>query len=329
MLVLSASDQRQAAGMNDVINAVATALKESSAGRTESPIRTSIPVPPANGVALFMPSMVPAADSLGMKVVSVFPDNPSIGKPSIHALVVLADTATGEPLALLEGSSLTVRRTGAVVGLAAEHLARRDAKVLTVIGTGAQARGVVEAVLAVRNIEEVRLFNRTAVKAEEFAEQLRAGLMSKAGRVSVATRAQQATDGADIVVTATNSAQPVFDARHIGPGTAVCGIGSFTPTMQELPADLMQRAGKIVVESNEAALAEAGDLIIPMQSGALGQDRIYAELGEIAAGKKPGRTNDEEITVFKSVGLAAMDVVVAKQIYDRALAASLGQHVEL
>ncbi|MGE5701048.1 MAG: ornithine cyclodeaminase family protein [Clostridia bacterium] len=328
MLVLSASDQQSILTMNEAIDAVSLALQEYSAHRALSPIRTFLPVRKGNGTSIFMPSAVEATDSLGIKFVSVFPDNKAQGKKTIYGIVIIADVMTGEPLAMLEASNLTVLRTGAASGLATKYLAREDAKTLAVIGTGAQARGAVQAVMAVRGIEQIRLYNRNAAKAHAFAAELQE-LSTEAVEIIVAERPDDAVLGADVVVTATNSLTPVFSEGMIGAGVHVNAIGSFRPTMQELPTDVIVRADKVVVESVEGALDETGDLLIPIEQGLFSPEQIFAEIGEIAAGAKPGRERADERTVFKSVGLAAMDVVVAKAMVDRAKALGVGQTVVL
>ncbi|WP_134698668.1 ornithine cyclodeaminase family protein [Ammoniphilus sp. YIM 78166] len=329
MLVLSANDQQQLLTMSEVIDSVGVALSEFSNHRAITPIRTSIPVVKGNGTSLFMPSVVEATDSLGVKFVSVFPDNRLHGKKTIYGMMVLADVMTGEPLAILEASYLTVLRTGAVSGLATKFLSQEKSKVLAIIGTGAQARGVLQAIKAVRSIETVHLYNRNESKAHEFAREITDQFGSESLQVHVFPNADEAVKGGDIVATATNAKTPVFSAESLKPGVHINAIGSFRPTMQEIPTAIVARASKIVVESREAALEETGDLIIPIEQGAITSESIYAELGEIVNGVKSGRESDEELTLFKSVGLAAMDVVVAKALYDRALELGVGQKVSI
>ncbi|WP_029422184.1 NAD(P)-binding domain-containing protein [Alicyclobacillus macrosporangiidus] len=357
MLLLSADDIWRAVPMRLAMDAVALALQEFSLGRAIAPVRMSISVAAEQATALFMPGFVEAAGGLGVKFVSVFPNNRDRGKRTVHGLVVLADPTSGEPLAVLEASSLTVLRTGAAAGVATRLLAREDATSVAVIGTGAQAHGLVEAVCAARPIREIRLYNRTPERALAFAERLRnsgggggdtphlagepgkmqeptSGTPTETGAsqrpaVFVTDSPEEAVTGADIVVTATTSLRPVFLEHSLSGGTTVIGVGSFTPSMQELPSVVVSRADKVVVESREAALSESGDLIIPIREGVFHADRIHAELGEIAAGLRPGRERPNELVVFKSVGLSVMDLVVGKLAYDRALALGLGQKVAL
>lgn len=325
MLVLSADDQKKLLHMPEMIEAVSTALVEYSAKRTVTPVRTVLDVEKAEGHAIFMPSVAEDAGSLGMKYVGSFPNNKKVGKAAINGVVLLADVQTGEPLALLEGSYLTVMRTGALSGAATKYLAREKSKVLSVIGTGAQAIGQCEAVMAVRDIEKINLYNRSEKKAYGLAEKLRT---RHDVEVMVCQNANHAIDGADIVVTATSSTTPVFSSR-VAPGTHVNAIGSYQPTMQELPTHVVAEADKVVVESVEAAMEEAGCLQIPIQEGAFSAERIHSELGFIISDEASGRETDEEVTVFKSVGFAAADIVVAKYLYEKALRDNVGQRITL
>lgn len=327
MLVLSASVQKQAMTMTEAIDAVAQALVASSSGQTVTPLRTNLPISD-RGSALFMPSFVDALGGLGVKFVSVVPGNKDKGKETIQGVLVLADAETAEPLALLEASYLTALRTGAASGLATKYLAREDARTLAVIGTGVQSRSAIAAVQAVRGIREIRLYNRTSQKAVQLADQLRA-IGGSTAEIIVVDSPAEAVSGADIVVTATNAINPVFSASALEHGVHINAIGSYRPDMQELPSDLFALRPKIVVESYGAALEETGDLLVPIQQGLLLPDRLHAELGEIVQGDKPGRENDSETTVFKSVGLAAMDIVVGKMLYERASELGLGEQVSL
>ncbi|WHY94240.1 NAD(P)-binding domain-containing protein [Neobacillus cucumis] len=327
MLVISEEEIKKAIAMEDVMKAVEVALVEYSEGRTVTPVRTAINTSQTEGTALFMPSLVESGGGLGVKFVSVFPKNKD---KTIYGVMVLSDVETGEPLALMESSSLTVLRTGAASGLATKYLAKENALVLGVIGTGSQARGLIEAILHVRpSIREIRLYNRTKSKASVLAEELKARYQDQCPEIFIADEADEAVYGADIIVTATTSERPVFSAESVALGVHINGVGSFKPSMQEIPTEIITSAAKVVVEAKEAALEECGDLINPIEAGLFQADDLYGELGEIINGMRSGRESNEEITVFKSVGLAAMDVVVAKAIYDKALELGIGQKVKL
>lgn len=325
MLVINAAEQKSLVDMNEVIEHAATALQEFSAERTITPIRNSLPFANSQNIALMMPSVAEELGALGLKVVTVAPNNKKIGKKTINGVVMLSDFQTGEPLALLEGSYLTMIRTGALSGVATKYLARQNAKNLCIIGTGEQAKGLAEAMLAVRDIEKITLYNRTEQKAAEFAEYIK-GKFNKP--VYVYADANEAVREADIVVTATNSLTPVF-SDILKPGVHVNAVGSFRPVMQELPSHVISSAHKVVVESKEEALEETGDLQIPIQEGAFKESDIHAELGQIISGERTGRESDQEITVFKSVGLAVVDIVVAKYFYEKAVENGMGTRVRL
>lgn len=328
MLVLGASDIQHALSMSDAIAAVAQALVASSGGEAVTPIRTNLPVED-RGSSLFMPSYVSTTQSLGVKFVSVFPGNKLLGKKTIHGVVVLADAKTAEPIALLEASYLTALRTGAAAGLATQHLAREDAQTLGVIGTGVQARSIVRAIQTVRSIAKILLYNRTRGAAEAFKAELEAQPQSGQRSVVVVDSANEAVHGADILVTATNSITPVFDAVALQPGTHINAVGSYRPDMQELPSDVFRTRPRVVVESRVAALEETGDLIIPCAQGVWSSSELHAELGDIVRGAAKGRETLTEGTIFKSVGLAAMDMVVAKIAVERARSLRIGQWIEL
>ncbi|MEH6934287.1 ornithine cyclodeaminase family protein [Bacillus sp. JJ783] len=325
MLVISANEQKNLVNMNEVIEYAALALKEFSAERTITPIRGSLPFANEQNTALIMPSVAEGLEALGLKVVTVAPHNKKIGKKTINGIVMLSDFQTGEPLALLEGSYLTMIRTGALSGVATKHLARHNAKNLCIIGTGEQAKGIAEAVLAVRDIEKIILYNRTEEKAYAFAQYIQ----EKFGRPAyVYTNPNEAISEADIIVTTTNASTPVF-TETLQKGVHINAVGSFRPSMQELPSHAIANANKVVVESKEAALEETGDLQVPIKEGLFEASDIHAELGQIISGERPGRENDEEITIFKSVGLAVVDIIVAKYLYEKAVERGVGTTIQL
>lgn len=323
--VLSREDVRRALPMRQAIEEMKRAFAQLSQGQALVPLRVSLPVERHNGVTLFMPGYLGADDRMAVKIVSVFNDNPSKGLPLIHALVVVVDATTGRPAAVMDGTYLTALRTGAASGAATDLLAREDASVAAVFGAGAQGRTQLEAVCAVRPIRSAWVYDidpeRAAAYAEEMADRL--GLP-----VRVAASPAEAVRRADVVCTATTSASPVFDDADLRAGTHINAVGAYTPQMQEVPAETVKRA-KVVIDHREASLAEAGDLIFPLQQGLISKDHIWAELGEIAAGLKPGRTDPGEITLFKSVGVAVQDVAAAAAVLEAAEGMGLGVEVPL
>ncbi len=328
MLALTREDVRRLVPMVDAVELMKGAFAELSAGRTASPLRTVIPVPEANGDALFMPARVPSMGALGLKVVAVFPENPARGLPTIHALVCLLDPETGQPLAIMDGTFLTALRTGAVSGAATDLLARPDSRTLAVVGAGAQGATQMAAVCAVRPIERIVAVDRDEAAFARLRDILGRDWPDLLPRLETTTDAAAAVRDADVVCTATTSRTPVFDDADLRPGSHVNAVGAYTPEMQELPAATVARA-TVVVDAVEAALAEAGDLIVPLRDGLVDRGHFARELGMVAAGTAPGRTSDDEVTLFKSVGNAVQDVVVARRAFDRARATEAGTTIEL
>jgi len=323
--VLSADDVRRALPMAQAVQAMKAAFAQLSAGRADVPLRTPVEVPAHNGVTLFMPAYLADDDQMAVKIVSVFNDNPAHGLPLIHALVVVVDATTGRPQAAMDGTYLTALRTGAVSGAATDLLARPNACVAAIFGAGAQGRTQLEAVCAVRSIEQAWVFDLKPENARAYAEEMSARLSLP---VSVAASSAEALQQADIVCTATTSSAPVFADDELLPGVHINAVGAYTPQMQELPAETVVRA-KVVIDHHASSMAEAGDLIIPMSQGLFGKDHIHAELGELVAGRKPGRESDDEVTLFKSVGVAVQDVAAAARVLAAAERLGLGVEVAL
>lgn len=325
MLILTADDVRRAVSMSAAIDAVADAFVQLSANQATVPLRVPISQPWMDAHTFFMPAHLARSDALGLKVVSVFPQNPSrYGLPSIHAVVVLLEAETGRPIAVMDGTYLTTLRTGAASGAATRALARPESHVLAIFGAGAQAPAQVHAVCAVRSIQRVWVVNRTAERAERLAALLRAEGIAD---VRVAPTGASALAEADIVCCATASPTPLFADADVRPGTHINGIGSFTPHMAEVPSATIARA-RVVVDQWAAAWAEAGDLILARKAGAI-DERALVELGQVIAGQVPGRTSAGQITFFKSVGNAVQDVAVARLAMTSAPRLGLGTEVAL
>jgi ornithine cyclodeaminase/alanine dehydrogenase-like protein (mu-crystallin family) len=328
MLILNAAEVAQALPMSEAIESMKAAYAALSTGKAQVPLRTRIPVETEEGVALFMPALVEDANetALGIKVVSVFNRNPGKRLPLIHAAVLVLDSVTGAVQALLEGGSLTAIRTGAASGAATDLLARRDASTAAILGAGVQARTQLKAVCTVRHIETVWVYTPDTVGMEAFIAEMK-GKGSIPTNLRATSGPQEALSDADIVCTATTSATPVFEDTHLKPGAHVSGIGSYTLEMQEVPAETVARA-LVAVDSRSAAQVECGDLHVPLKSGQLKESDIV-EIGEIAAGLKPGRSSDEQITFFKSVGVAVQDAAAGQLALSNARRLGLGAEVEL
>ena len=327
MLVLTRSQVRQLVPMSEAIELMKEAFAELSAGRTVSPLRTVIPLPDREGDALFMPAFIPAMGALGLKSVNVFRRNPRRGLPVIHAIVALVDPETGRPLAIMDGTYLTALRTGAVSGAAADLLAREDSHVLVAVGAGAQGVTQIAAVCAVRPIERVIAVDIDEDALTRLRENVARDWPEIVDRLETTTDAT-AVRVADVICTATTSRTPVFRDEDVRSGTHVSAVGAYTPEMQELPAETVARA-TVVVDAVDAALAEAGDLIVPLREGRVTRDHFARELGMVASGAAPGRASRDEITLFKSVGNAVQDVAVGKWAVDRASELGIGTVIEL
>ncbi|MBC8162168.1 MAG: ornithine cyclodeaminase [Roseiflexaceae bacterium] len=328
MLILSQTELRQLVPIGLAIDAVAAAFAQLSSGQATVPLRQHLVIPPADGLALIMPAYLGGSAALGVKLLTLFPQNAVGPLPVIQAMVALFDPADGQPLALLDGTYLTALRTGAASGVATRHLARADARVLVIFGAGATALHQILAVCAVRPIERVLIVNRSAGRAAALADQLRAVGAPVPADVQLVPEARVALAEADVVCLATASPTPLFDDADLRPGTHINGIGSYAPHMQELPGATVARA-LVVVDQRAAAWAEAGDLVIPRQQGLIEEQHIAAELGELVAGQAAGRSSATQVTFFKSVGNAAQDVAVAQLAYALALKTGAGVHVSL
>ena len=327
MIVLNSEDVRQSLPMDQAIQAMKTAYAALSGGRVEAPLRTQLPVAAHQAVCLLMPAFLQDDEhpSLAVKVVSVYPRNPQRGLPLIHAAVLVLEPDSGRPAALIEGSALTAIRTGAASGAATDLLARPDSRVAAIFGAGSQGRTQLEAVCTVRPIQIAWIYDPDAGQAQDFIHEMR-GRGAVPNDLRVAETPAQALADADVVCTATTSHTPVFSDAHLKPGVHINGVGSYTPDMQEVPAETVQRA-YVVVDSRSAALVEAGDLIRPLRLGWIAEADLHVELGEILLGAKSARTDPEQVTFFKSVGIAVQDAAAAQLALENAQKLNLGQQV--
>ncbi|CAH2716814.1 Delta(1)-pyrroline-2-carboxylate reductase [Neobacillus rhizosphaerae] len=329
MLVLTKEDIKKVFTMKDAIEADKDALRIYSAGKCVSPLRVNIDIPKEQGQSLFMPAYVEEFDATGIKIVSVFPKNIEKGKPSVPAQMILLDGTTGEVCAILDGTYLTQLRTGAVQGAATDILAKKDAKIGVLFGTGGQAATQLEAMVCVRNLEEVRVFDINYERAKEFAETMQRELAAYDTEIVAVENGNEAVRNADIITCVTTSRRPVFDGTLVKKGAHVNGVGAYTPQMQELDENIVKNADKVFFDTKEGVLAEAGDFLIPMEKGIVSEQDFNGELGEVILGQILGRETDEEITLFKTVGAAVLDVVTAHQIYKKAIENNVGNVVEI
>jgi alanine dehydrogenase len=309
--------------MRDGVRVVEEALAQHCrAGSVVLP-RISTDVPGNGGAFRVMSAILPEMGFFGLKTLTGYPGRRLAGET--YFAILLFSCETGALRAIIAGNRLTGIRTGAASGVAAKFLSRADSRVLGIIGSGVQARYQVAALKEVRPLTEVRVFDIDSGKAEAFAHEIELDFQIAAHAVDSAS---EAVSGCDLVVTATASKTPVIDGHWLDAGTHLSGVGSNAPNKRELDGTAFQRS-KIVVDFKDQALQEAGDLQDALRTGAIPADGIHAELGEVITGKKAGRQNDRELTLFKSVGMAIEDVSTATFAYQQAIASGVGAYVEL
>lgn len=308
--------------MKATLEIQAKAFTDLSNDKTNMPQRIGLRCPDHNGGASFMPAYLPEMSALGAKIVTAFPNNPSkFGLPTILGMIVLLDDKTGTPLAIMDGVSITAMRTGAGAGLATQLLAREDARVHTMFGTGGMARAQAWAIATARNIEKLIL---VSLDSPEKKATFRASLQDVIDcEIVQAEDAKAAVSEADIVTLITTARTPIIDGDWIKPGTHINGVGSHAPAIRELDTKTIQRS-RVVCDLVAACKAEAGDLILPAESGEWNWDQIVGSLGDVLTGKVLGRTSREDITLFKSVGLAIQDISTASYVYHKAVESSVG-----
>jgi len=321
-LLLSKRDVEDLLTVQEAVQLVEEAFRQLALGHVTMPQRTTIRLPEHHGLHLCMPAYVGGTvNALALKMVTVYPRNPATrGLPTTMGTLILSEPASGEPLAVMEAGLLTAIRTGAVSGVATRFLARRAARTVGVFGAGVMGRWQLAAVCAVRKIDSAIVYDRDERRAGEYASEMSRQLGIP---VTAAVHARDAVEGQDVIIVATSAAEPVFDGRWLAPGQHINAIGSHAPTARELDTVAVVRS-RIFLDFAEACLFEAGDILIPMKEGAIGSDHLRADLGEVVAGLKPGRERDDEITLFKSVGLAIQDAAVASFLYQRARARGAG-----
>ena len=303
---------RGAVPIVDLLDAVEAAYRDVANGRDRSPLRSHVALDA--GDLLLMPGVRDGGVGASVKLVTIVPGNAERGLPTLHAIVIWLDAATGQPLALMDGATITAMRTGAASGVATRLLARPDSRTLAVIGAGGQAEWQVRAVQAARPIQRVLVHARSAGARSRFAERMSAALDIQ---VEPVASAEAAVREADVVCCATTSVEPVFDAEWLRPGTHVNGIGAFRLGMVELPPELFVRASTVTVDSRAAAMAEAGDLVAAVERGLVAESELV-ELGRIGRDWVESRAPDA-VTAFKSVGLAIQDVAAAELVARRLL----------
>ena len=323
-LILNRNEVEAVLNMKDCIATVEAAFAELANGTADMPMRSNIK--PPGGLSLYMPAYLKEMKALACKVVTVYKDNPvNHDLPTTIGKVLLQDPATGDVICIMDGGFLTAVRTGAASGVATKYLAR-DEKGMTagIFGTGVQAQMQLLAVCEVRDISKAWAYDINKEAAEKFAVLMK----DKLGIEIVVAENPEELLQADIICAATSSPTPIFDGSKVKAGTHINGIGSHTPNARELDTEIIKRS-KFIGDSREACFNEAGDIIIPLNAGEIHETHFYAELGDVVTARKEGRISDDEITIFKSNGLAVQDAATAKLVYDKAREQGIGTEIKI
>jgi alanine dehydrogenase len=324
-IVLTPQEVRQLLPMDDCMNWVAGALERYSAGQSVNPLRHGVRIPDGRGLLGLMPGYLDEPEAFGLKAVAIFHGNHGTELDSHQGVVVLFDTQTGVPTAIMDASEVTAIRTAAASGVATRLLAREDADTLAVIGSGVQARTHLEAMLAARPIRDIRLFSPNRDNRQRLVDWFRPRTSAV---VTAVDHAQEAVEGASIVCTTTAATQPIVEGAWLAAGTHINAVGACMPRARELDSAAVARS-RMFVDSRESATHESGDFLIARDEGTIGDDAIVGEIGEILAGRLEGRRSDDEITLFNSLGLAVEDLATAHYVAARAVEHGVGARVAL
>ncbi len=324
MLLLSRQDIKKVFSILDAVEADKEAFTLVADGKCDMPLRTNIPAPKYDGCFLFMPAYAEELNTAALKTVNIFPHNIDNGLPSSPAQVLLIDGKTGIVTAILDGTYVTQLRTGASSGAAFDVLAKKNCRIGALIGTGGQAATQLEAMIAVRKLEEVRVYDLNYERTVSFARQMQEELQSYGTRITPVPSSDEAIGDADLLITVTPSSKPVFDGTKIKKGCTISCVGAYQHHMQEMDPAVLPRASKIYFDSREAVLSESGDILIPLEKGIITEDDFTGDIGNVIKGELTGRENDDEIIVYETVGVGAQDLVTAKIIYEKAVKAGVG-----
>ena len=327
MLLISEKNVKDALTMDDVIETVIAAYRDYSEKLIAVPPRVTMQVRGENNSCIFLPANYFSMPFYGVKQASSFPGNLEKGKSTVLCDIHLYSADTGEPLAMVSANHLTAMKTGAASAVATKFLAKGGGSILTIIGTGVQARTQLDGIQRARPLREVRLCDLDQQKIKEFSQYIET-IKNKNYSIIISNDANECVSGADIISTCTTSNTPVFSGDYITEGAHINAVGSFTPSMQEIDTKTVVRAEKIVTDIEEAAWSVAGDLLIPLEEGEITDSKLYGELGDIVNGKIPGREDEKEITIYESVGFGALDIAVAIVVYKKALDLGIGTSVD-
>lgn len=325
MLLLSETQVESLIDLDELIAALEQAHIQYSTGHAVMPVRLVVPMPSIQGRITSMPGYLNDDKALGMKIVTYFQNNSKQGLPAILATIMLFSAETGRMIAAMDGSCITAIRTACASAMATRILAKGQTPVLGVLGAGVQARAHIQALARVRRLEKIKIYSPSGVSAGAVAKDLAPEVEAA---IEVATSAEEAVRDADLIVTVTTAREPILQLPWLKPGVHINAVGSHRPDLREIDGATLARA-RIVVDSREAIMAECGDILLAIKERSITQDDIHAEIGEILAGSKAGRSDANTITLYKSVGIAIQDVAAANLVYQKALERGVGTTVEI
>lgn len=324
--LISRSDVAKLLTMPETILNVEEAYKQLVLGTAVMPQRTAI-TNPTPGLTLIMPACIGGSNALATKIVSVYKNNPEkFNKPTTLAKIMVQDINTGEIIGILDGGLITAMRTGAATAISVKYLAKKNSKTVGIYGAGVQARKQIVGVYWIlqKQLRHVKVYDIKNEQSVKFKEDLEKELGIE---VEIVEKSTDLVKDTDIIIAATTSPSPLFDGKNLSNGVHISSIGAHSPTTRELDETTVLKANLLVADFKPACLAEAGDYILPIKEGKLSETKIVS-IGDIILGNAKGRTSDDQITIFKSVGLAVQDVAVAKAVYDLALKKQIGQEIE-
>jgi alanine dehydrogenase len=324
MLLLSEKQVQGLIDVDELIEALAQAHIQYSTGKAVMPVRLVVTLPQIDGRITSMPGYLNEDKALGMKVVTYFQSNPQQNLPAILATIMLFSAETGKMIAAMDGSYITAIRTACASAMATKVLANPQTPVLGILGAGVQARAHIQALTRVRKLEKIKLYSPSGTSAAAVKKEMAQVPVT----MEVAENPEAAVRDADLVVTVTTSREPILKADWLKPGVHINAVGSHRPDMREIDGATLARA-KVVVDSREAIMAECGDILLAIKEGSVTKDNIHGEIGEVLAGTKAGREHTDEVTLYKSVGIAIQDVATANLVYHKALKQEVGTTVEI
>lgn len=325
MLVLSEKQVQSLIDVDELIPVLEQAHVQYSTGKAVMPVRLVVPLPQIGGRITSMPGFLSDDKALAMKIITYFQENPKQNLPAILGTILLFSAETGKLIAIMDGSYITAIRTACASAMATKALANPQTPVLGMLGAGVQARPHIEALTRVRRLQRIKIYSPTGASAAAIKKDMEPTVKIA---IDIARNAEEALRDADLVVTATTAKEPIVKPEWLKPGAHINAVGSHRPDMREIDGATLARS-KIVVDSREAIMAECGDILLALKEKSIGENAIHAEIGEVLAGRKPGRSSAAEITLYKSVGIAIQDVATANLVYRKALEKGIGTTVDI